>query len=581
MKILLAALNSKFVHSSLALRYLKAFCPDKPNNIKIREFTINDPMDFIAGEIFREDADVIAFSTYIWNVRETLQAARRIKKVREDAVIILGGPEVSYDSISIMEDNEYIDYIVRGEGEITFSELMEHLEGGGRRVEDIDGLVYRKGDKIRSNGERRLIDDLSIIPFPYGEDENLGNRIVYYEASRGCPFQCQYCLSSTIKGVRFMPIDRVKDDLLRLIRLGAKQVKFVDRTFNCNPAFAMDIFKFLIETGTDINFHFEISADLMDDDTLRLLREAPPGLFQFEIGVQSTNTGVLENIKRKTFLPKLFSNVMAVKQGENIHQHLDLIAGLPGENMDSFARSFDDVFRVRPDMLQLGFLKLLKGSGIREKGQEYGYIYTDEPPYEVLASKWMSYGDILRLKLVEEVLEIFYNSHRFDNTIEYILANRFGSPYEFFLQLSRYWENNGLHRMKHGPKKLYSIMYDYMTAELGMSEEGVNGLLKYDYLLMEKALVLPEPLKKTEIPNFKQRCFDFLGDPHNVEKYLPGYAGFSAKQLYKQVHFEVFSRGEMEYINMERHKDTETVILFDYSNPERIRGKARICAVEI
>lgn len=581
MKTLLVALNSKFVHSSLALRYLKAFCGDRHGNIKIREFTINDPIDFISAEIFREDTDTIAFSTYIWNVRETLQAARRIKKIREDAVIILGGPEVSYDSDNIMEENEYIDYIVRGEGEITFSELMGYLEGDGRRIEDIDGLVYREGKEIKSNRERRLIDDLSIIPFPYGEDESLANRIVYYEASRGCPFQCQYCLSSTTKGVRFMPIHRVKEDLIKLIRLGVKQVKFVDRTFNCNSVFAMDIFKFLMKTDTDMNFHFEISADLMNDDTLSLLREAPPGLFQFEIGVQSTNAVVLENVKRKTSLSKLFTNVIAVKQRENIHQHLDLIAGLPGEDMASFARSFDDVFRVRPDMLQLGFLKLLKGSGIREKGQEYGYIYTDEPPYEVLASKWMSYGDILRLKLVEEVLEIFYNSHRFDNTIEYILADRFGSPYEFFLRLSRYWGDNGLHRMKHGQKRLYSIMYDYMTAGLGMSGEGVNGLLKYDYLLTEKAFVLPEPLKKTGMPNFKQRCFDFLGNPHNVEKYLPGYAGFTAKQLYKQVHFEVFGRREMEYINMGPHKDAGAVILFDYSKPGGIRGKAGTYVVNI
>jgi radical SAM superfamily enzyme YgiQ (UPF0313 family) len=583
MKILLTTLNSKFIHSSLALRYLRAFCADKSFDVRLREFTINDPLDLVTGEIFREGADIVAFSVYIWNIDETLRVARRIKKVKKDTTIIMGGPEVSYDSREVMTLNPFIDFIVRGEGEITFRKLMEYLAEGKGDVGEIDGITFRKGDMVFDNRERELIKDLSTIPFPYQEEEDLENRIVYYEASRGCPFRCQYCLSSTIKGVRFMPLDRVKDDLVRLVKLGVKQVKFVDRTFNCNPDFALEIFRFLIELGGKTNFHFEISADLLNEDLVEVLKTAPPGLFQFEVGVQTTNVKVLKEICRKTSLPLLFRNVMEIKKTENIHQHLDLIAGLPGENMTSFAKSFNEVINLKPDMLQLGFLKLLKGSGIRERAKEYGYIYNEEPPYEVLGNKWMGYRDLLRLKLIEEVLEYYYNSHRFNNTIEYVLRHKFSSPFEFFLDLSEFWEQNGLHLVKHSAKKLYSLLYNYLTGKLGVPVEIINGLLKFDFLLSEKALVLPDPIKKVEIPLFKQRCYDFLGNPDNIKKYLPGYDHLSVKQVYKLVHFEVFSAGEMECIDMIDKKDTgsKIVILFDYINSDKIRGKARASLIEI
>lgn len=583
MKILLATLNSKFIHSSLALRYIRAFCGDRPYDINLREFTINDSLAFVTGEIYREKPDIVAFSTYIWNINETLAVARRLKQVMGDVTVILGGPEVTFEAAPLMERHPFIDFVVKGEGEITFKELLEFLVEGKGSLHKIKGILFRQGNKVEENPDRELIKDLDIIPFPYCDDEDLANKIVYFEASRGCPFKCQYCLSSTIKGVRYFSLERVKRDLGKLIEMGVKQVKFVDRTFNCNSQFSAEIFKFLLQKRSDTTFHFEISADLLDRELLDILREAPPGFFQFEIGVQTTNPSVLEEIQRNSSLERLFNNVREVKGYNNIHQHMDLIAGLPGEDMDSFRKSFDDVFRVRPDMLQLGFLKLIKGSGIRNRSRKYGYIYTEEPPYEVLANRWMGYRELLRLKMVEELLEYYYNSHRFDNTIEHVLKIHFDSPFDFFQKLAEYWEEAGLHRVKHSPKRLYTLLYNFLVQRLGLSSRTVRELLKLDFLLFEKALVLPPPLKKIEIPLFKQRCYDFLNNPENIEKYLPDYRNLSPKKVFKMVHFEAFHPlvlGLIHGHNAGEGKDV-VVLLFDYMNRDKIRGKAKLEVVEI
>jgi len=582
-KTLLTTLNAKFVHSSLALRYLRVFCADKPYKISLKEFTINDRLEFITAEIYRENANIVAFSTYIWNVGETLAAARRLKQVMEEVTIILGGPEVTFDSIKLMEDYPFIDYIVRGEGEITFRELMKYLVECKGEAEDIRGITYRRGSRVIVNPDRPFIENLDIIPFPYSTDENLENKIIYYEASRGCPYQCQYCLSSTIKGVRFFSIERVKNDLEKLINLGVKQVKFVDRTFNCNARFAAQIFRFLIEKGGQTGFHFEISADLLNKELLEILENAPQGFFQFEVGVQTTNLEVLKEIRRKSSLDLLFKNVVKIKEYNNIHQHLDLIAGLPGEDITSFGKSFDDVFALRPDMFQLGFLKLIKGTGIRDREEEYGYTYTYEPPYEVLSNRWISFSQMLRLKLIEEVFEQYYNSHRFDNTVEYAIKAHSTSPFQFFYNLAEYWEQEGLYRVKHSSKKLYTLLYNYLVESVGVPSLVVNELLKLDYLLNERALVLPLPLKKIEIPYFKQRCYDFLNDHVNVEKHLPDYRNLSSKNIFKMVHFEVFDCKGLSIL--EEYKEIEDegkiVLLFDYKSRDQIRGKAKKKLVDI
>ena len=583
MKVLLTTLNSKFIHSSLALRYLRAYCGDKPWDLALREFTINDSIHTVMGEIYKEAPDIVAFSCYIWNITETLMLARRIRQVMKNTVIVLGGPEVSYDDRSLMEQHPFIDFVVRGEGEQTFRELMEFLVEGKGKAEDIHGLTFRSPGGIIQNRPRDLLCDLSRIPFPYNEDTDLGGRIVYYEASRGCPFACSYCLSSTVKGVRFFPVRRVKEDLERLIGMGVKQVKFVDRTFNCNPAFSREIFSYLVERGGGTNFHFEISADLFDDELIKLLGSAPPGLFQFEVGVQTTNSEVLKEIRRQTRQQALFRNVREISERGNIHQHLDLIAGLPKEDMASFERSFDDVFMLEPDMLQLGFLKLLKGSDIRNRAREYGYVFTAEPPYEVLSSNWMDYGDIRRLKLVEQVLEYYYNSHGFDNTLRFMLQQFKTGPFGLFKELSEYWEERGLHLKKHSRRELYALIYEYCTGYRGAPAALVNELLKLDFLLVERSPVLPPPLARMDIPSFKQKCFDFLASPENIKAYLPTYDGLLAKQIYKMVHFEAFDPRISEYVPRlcGTGRKTYITLLFDYNNRDRLRGKARTIAVDI
>lgn len=583
LKVLLTTLNSKFIHSSLALRYLRAYCSDKPWDLGLREFTINDSVHTVTGEIFKENPYVVAFSCYIWNITKTLKLARRIKQVMEDTLIILGGPEVSYDDRTLMEQHPFIDYIVRGEGEATFRELMENVLEGRGSLKDIQGITHRTPKGIIQNQPRDLLGDLSSIPFPYSFDRDMLSKIVYYEASRGCPFRCSYCLSSVTPGVRFFPVQRVKEDLDRLIELGVKQVKFVDRTFNCNADFSREIFSHLMERGGDTNFHFEISADLLDDGLINLLESAPPGLFQFEVGVQTTNLEVLREIRRSTRQQKLFRNARRISEGKNIHQHLDLIAGLPGEDMASFERSFNDVYSLDPDMLQLGFLKLLKGSGIRKRAKEYGYVFTVEPPYEVLSNNWMDYGDIRRLKLMEEVFEYYYNSHSFDNTLRVAVAHSTAGPFAFFKKFSEYWEEEGLNLKKHSRRDLYSILYWYCQKHTDIPTLMINELLKLDFLLSERSPVLPPPIGRTQMPSYKQRCFDFLKNPENVASCLPRYRGFSPKQIYKLVHFETFDGSIAGYVPglQGKGKKGQMTILFDYREKDRLREKARTIMVEI
>lgn len=590
MKVLLTTLNSKYIHSSLALRYLRAYCDHRPWDLRLREFTINDSLHTVFGEIYKENPDVVAFSCYIWNIAETVVLARRVKQVMKDTLIIFGGPEVSYDDVTLMKLHTFIDYIVRGEGEVSFSELMEYIIEGTGDVEDIPGITHRTTEGVAQNRPRELLQDLSIIPFPYTLDKDMHNKIVYYEASRGCPFRCSYCLSSTIKGVRFFPVERVKNDLLRLIELGVKQVKFVDRTFNCDKNFSREIFSFLIRRGGSTNFHFEIYAHLLDDDLIELLAGAAPGLFQFEVGVQTTNPIVLKEINRIPEQGKLFENVRKVSKSLNIHQHLDLIAGLPWEDMASFEKSFNDVYAMEPDMLQLGFLKLLKGSEIRERSAEYGYLYTLEPPYEVLSNRWMDYGHMRRLKLTEKVFGYYYNSHSFDNTLGAVMAHYEGGPFAFFKGLSKYWEEEGLHLKRQSRRDLYSILYKHCKDEIKIPALLINELLKLDFLQKERTPALPRAIKRTESPSFKQRCLDFLNSPENIKNVLSDFTELSRKQIYKLVHFETFDGCIMDYVSELRDgTDKKQIngdrgpitVLFDYQRRDELRGKARITRVEI
>lgn len=534
MKILLTAINSKFVHSNLAVRYLRAFTKDMNYDCKIREFSINDRDEKILEEIIKERPNVVAFSTYIWNIEIIKRLSNLIKLVDEDMEILYGGPEVSYDSQNILKELNG-EYIIEGEGEKTYREFVEY-KLGEREINSIRSLYYKADGEVISNGKRPLMNMNELI-FPYEEDENLDNKIVYYEASRGCPFNCKYCLSSTTHGVRFLDIDRVKQELKYFIDKEVRLVKFVDRTFNCNHKFTMAIWEFLINQDTKTQFHFEISADILKKSELELLRKAPKDRFQFEVGVQTTNDDVLNRINRFVNFSDIKEKVEELIQIRNIKQHLDLIAGLPGEDYNSFKNSFNDVYSISPEEIQLGFLKLLRGSSMREEAEEYGMKYSPYPPYEILKTKDISYDELIKLKKVEEMVDKYYNSQKFDNIIKY-LVNKFDTPFDFYYTLGTYFDSKGYFDRNIGNSEYYRVFLDFNMEILKGDNSILKEILKFDYLRFNK---------KRGMPEFIQRNLD-------KDEELKIKDQFKGVYSFKDYHLEIFD------INISKFIKNSTVV---------------------
>jgi radical SAM superfamily enzyme YgiQ (UPF0313 family) len=576
MRVLLTTLNSKFIHSNLALRYLKASLKHLPLTLIMDEFTINDHLERVVGDIYRHKPDIIALSCYIWNIRETLMVVESIKKVIPDSVVVLGGPEVSYDSVSLLEENTEVDVIVKGEGEITFPFLIERLMNN-KPLDDVEGITYRKAGTIIENRDRTPLSDLDALPFPYEEGfQDLYNRIVYYETTRGCPFQCQYCLSSINPGVRYLSLDRVRKDIKTFIDAGIPQVKLVDRTFNCNPKRARDIFRMIMEMGGNTNFHFEICGDLLDDETLDLLKDAPPGLFQFEIGVQSTRVETLEAIRRKTDFDKLSERVKILKGYRNIHLHLDLIAGLPGENYLSFQRSFNDVYKLKPDRLQLGFLKLLKGSGIRKDAEIWEYKYLSQPPYEVLENRDISYGEILMLKDVEDLVERYYNTHRYTNSLEYLGQLFGGDYYALYEDFARYWRTKGYAGLSHSLIRHYEIFIEYGLSIDGIDGEYFKDLIRLDYASQGKPSRYPKGIDVVLDEEEKQWVRNFFNNRDNILKYLPHLAQYTPSQISRMAHIEFFDYEVMRDKGADKVNRTPIAILFDYNISNKLFERSKL-----
>lgn len=512
MKILLTALNSQYVHSNLAVRYLKAFTKELPYEGVIREFTINERESIILKEIIEEKPDIVCFSVYIWNVEMVLRISNLIKEVNSNIEILLGGPEVSYDSKEYLKD-EAIDYIIEGEGEKTFYEFVLY-KLNRFDLNNIKGLHYKFNGNIISNENRELMN-MDDLVFPYEDNEDLNNKIVYYEGSRGCPFKCSYCLSSTTHGVRFHSIERTIKELQYFIDKNVRLVKFVDRTFNCNHKYAMAIWKYLINADTNTRFHFEISADILKDEEITLLQSAKNGRFQFEIGVQTTNNKVLNNINRFVNFEDIKDKVVELSKIKNIHQHLDLIAGLPDEDYESFKKSFNDVHSIKPEMLQLGFLKLLKGSTMRDESLKYGMKYSPYPPYEILKTSKLSYFDIINLKKVEEMVDKYYNSQSFNNILEFFYK-KFDTAFDFFQSLGNFFEYKGYFNRNIGNTEYYKVFLDYNKEVLKGDEKYLVDIVKYDYLRHNKKRGMPEFLRynisktiEEEIKNKYRESYSF------------------------------------------------------------------------
>lgn len=468
MKILLTAINAKYIHSNLAIYSLRACAGEYKSQIELAEFTINNQKDYILEEIYKRKPDILCFSVYIWNLDYVESVAREFKKICPDTPVWVGGPEVSYEVEDFLTSHPEIDGVMIGEGEETFREVCGYY-AGNRELDSIQGIAYRDNNGIRVT-ESRAIMDMSRIPFCYDTMEDFSNRIIYYESSRGCPFSCSYCLSSVDKSLRFRDTELVKKELLFFINQKVPQIKFVDRTFNCNHAHAMEIWRFIKEHDNGVtNFHFEISADLINEEELKLISDMRPGLIQLEIGVQSTNEVTIKEIHRTMKLERLKEVVRAIQSGANVHEHLDLIAGLPYEDYDSFARSFDEIYQLKPNQLQLGFLKVLKGSFMYEHAKEYGIIYHDRPPYEVLSTKWISFDDVLRIKKVEEMLEVYYNSGQFEITMK-LMDVLYDSAFDFFQRLGDFYEEKGYLAMSHSRIRRCEILLEFMQAELQAKE---------------------------------------------------------------------------------------------------------------
>ena len=548
MKILLAACNAKYIHSNLAVYDLKAYSSDYDEHVILREYTINQPKDEILKDIYSSGADVVCFSCYIWNISFVRELIRDLVKILPKTAFWAGGPEVSYDAEKFLTEMPEMTGVMVGEGEKTFHDLLEFYIDGKDSLEEISGIAYRTGDKIIHNGWRELMD-LSAIPFVYEHLEKFENRIIYYESSRGCPFSCSYCLSSIDKKLRFRDLELVKKELQFFLDHRVPQVKFVDRTFNCKHEHAMTIWKYILEHDNGVtNFHFEISADLLREEEMELMSQMRPGLIQLEIGVQSTNPETIRAIHRHMDLKKLEHCVNRVHSFRNIHQHLDLIAGLPYEDYDTFHQSFNDVYQMKPDQLQLGFLKVLKGSLMQKEAEGYGIVYKEKEPYEVLSTNWLTYGEVLKLKMVESMVEVYYNSGQFWHTLEYLVPFE-KDAFTFYEKLGSFYEKKCFSEISHSRMRRYEILLEYLKEETDVPAEVAAQKMLYDLYLREK-------LKKRPA---------FAPDQKQYETAVWNYR--KNNQVSKTAHIEVFENG--------------TVILFDYEKRDPLSNNAYTEVVQL
>jgi radical SAM superfamily enzyme YgiQ (UPF0313 family) len=572
MKVIASTLNAKYIHTNIAIRYLKAYAqPDF--DVELAEYTIKDPVMNIVTDLIRKKPDVIGFSCYIWNIEETIKVIKMIKKIDPSIHIVVGGPEVTYDVADWMNNIQEFDYIVIGEGEETFKQLLTELNST-MNMENVHGLAFRENGQVRINPQRNKLD-LRDLPSPFRFEEDiphLSKRVTYIETSRGCPFSCQFCLSSIEVGVRYFDREKIKDDIRYLMKNGAKTLKFVDRTFNISRSYALEMFQFLIDEhlpGTV--FQFEITADIMRPEVIEFLnKEAPRGLFRFEIGVQSTNDYTNELVMRKQNFDKLCRTVTMVKDGGKIDQHLDLIAGLPEEDYDSFKRTFNDVFAMRPEELQLGFLKMLRGTGLRLRAEDHQYIYMDHSPYEILGNNVLSFDDIIRIKQVEDVLEKYWNDHRMDATVEYLVTKVFPTPFDFFQEFGSYWEQKGWSRIGHQLEDLFKRLFEFLQTKEIADLDIAEGLMKFDYISKQKY----KPRKPWWQPSFEKSersklYQSLLENPNQLgESFLN--LQLNEKEIYKHTLSERLSFDIERYIKegLIEKKDSVLLAYFDSSSEE-------------
>lgn len=594
MKILLAAINAKYIHSNLAVYSLKAYAGR--DEIEICEFTINNLVDEILNDIYMKKPDILAFSCYIWNKEYVEKLIIEIKKLLPKVKIWLGGPEAYYNSSSMMNSFREIDIVIKGEGEITFKELCDfYIDGsdfGDAKKNDtflssVRGIDFRNSFGEIVVNEVREPMDMSAIPFPYRHIKDFQNKIIYYESSRGCPFSCSYCLSSVEKQLRFRSIELVKKELKFFLDSRVAQVKFVDRTFNCKKSHAMEIWKFIYENDNGVtNFHFEVAADLIDDEELEIISKMRDGLIQLEIGVQSTNEMTIKEIHRTMKLSGLKQVVEKINGYNNTHQHIDLIAGLPFENLDSFKNSFNEVYEMKPKELQLGFLKVLSGSYMCDNKDRYGIKYKEYPPYEVLSTNWISYDEILLLKGVEEMVEVYYNSGQFVLGLDYI-EKYFETPFEMFYELSKYYEEHYERSVKHSRITRYMQLIEFMKEKAGRGDIAeLEILLTFDIYLRENAKSRPDfaqdnSVYKEEIKYIAKKL-GLRRDEH-IEVLTEKQYEIIPLHLFSNISYVNYHKCDIfEENNSVIEREKRVYVIFDYSCKNVITNqcKVKICKIK-
>lgn len=599
MNILLVAVNAKYIHSNLAVYSLKAYaekhfadwaktvpeqrCWEKQNHasvsIDIAEYTINQPLDQILMDLYKKKPEILCFSCYLWNISYIEQLVCEISKVMPEIEIWLGGPEVSWNAEDVLQRLPQVRGVMRGEGEVTFLDVVHFYEGAFENCvkgfDDILGITYYKEEVreekterfIVSTEERPVMADLNGIPFVYEDIEAFEHKIIYYESSRGCPFSCSYCLSSIDKSLRFRDLELVKRELQFFIDHDVPQVKFVDRTFNCRHDHAMEIWKYVAEHDKGVtNFHFEVAADLLNEEEIALIASMRPGLIQLEIGIQSTNMQTIQEIRRTMRFEKVKKIVEQIHAKGNIHQHLDLIAGLPYEDYQRFRCSFNEVYTLKPEQLQLGFLKVLKGSYMEEKAKDYQLVYQDRPPFEVLSTAWISYDEVIALKGIEEMVEVYYNSRQFEKTLE-LLEKEFDDACAMFEKLRDYYETKGLDQINHTRISRYEILFDFVKQLL--KEKHLEGKIAsyqesliYDLYLREN--VKNRPVFAGEDTVDKQTAAAFYEKEEQERRYLKGYERYDKRQMRKMTHLERIG---------------ENLLLFDYQNRSPLTHQAAVYTV--
>lgn len=599
MKILLAAINAKFIHSNPAVYSLRAYAGEEYKEfIEIAEYTINNKTEEILADIYSRKPDVIAFSCYIWNRSIVGILLAELPKLLPETDIWLGGPEVSYDADGFLEKYPMVTGIMIGEGEETFRDIVEYYSGirdcaeieenrvikeVAQRIKslnDIQGIVYRITNSEIHHTPPRQPTDISKLPFLYDNLSSFENRIIYYESSRGCPYRCSYCLSSIDKTVRFRDISIVKKELQFFLDNNVKQVKFVDRTFNCNKEHALEIWRYIADNDNGVtNFHFEIAAELITDEEIEVLGKMRPGFVQMEIGVQTVNPDTLKEIRRVSDIDKLRETVKKITDNHNIHIHLDLIAGLPYEDYDSFQYSFNTVYEMHPQQLQLGFLKVLKGAFMHEKAEDYELKYTDEPPYEVLSTKWLSYDNILSLKKIEEMVEVYYNSAQFEYTLP-LLQTAFDTAFEMYAGLADFYRQKGYLLMTPSRSYRYQALLDYaMSTKLSANEELLRQLLTFDLYLREN--IKSRPAFGKNLTDYKPLIRRFYEREEKERSFLPEYSAYDSRQLGKMTHMEIFDYPVWEEdINLRMKRlDSPCMVLFDYKKRDAITYAAEYTVI--